>query len=77
MENKWPEVDGDMLVDNLIEIPIQINGRVRDRVKIERGISEENVMGKVLKKQKIAELLEGVEIKKFIYVDGKIVNIIT
>jgi len=77
MENKWPEVDGDMLVDNLIEIPIQINGRVRDRVKIERGISEENVMGKVLKKQKIAKLLEDVEIKKFIYVDGKIVNIIT
>ncbi|MFA7683057.1 MAG: leucine--tRNA ligase [Candidatus Dojkabacteria bacterium] len=77
MENKWPKVDGDMLVDNLIEIPIQINGRVRDRVKIERGISEENVMGKVLKKQKIAKLLEDVEIKKFIYVDGKIVNIIT
>lgn len=77
MENKWPEVNDDILIDDLIEIPIQINGRVRDRVKIERGISEENVMGKVLKKQKIAELLEGVEIKKFIYVDGKIVNIIT
>ena len=75
-ENQWPKIDKNILVDDVIEIPVQINGKVRGRVEIENGISEEKVREKVLNDQRIASLLKGLDIKKFIYIDGKIVNIV-
>ena len=75
-ENIWPKINTSMLVEDIIEIPIQINGKVRGRIKIENGISEEDVKEKVVNNDKIKGLLKGLNIKKFIYIDGKIVNII-
>jgi leucyl-tRNA synthetase len=75
-ENKWPEINEDMLIEDVIEIPIQVNGKVRGRVEIEKGMSEEEVKQKVLDNKRIEEWLEGKDIRKFIYIDGKIVNIV-
>jgi leucyl-tRNA synthetase len=75
-QNEWPEIKKDMLVEDVIEIPIQINGKVRGRVEIEKDISEKEVKELVLSNEKIKEWLEGKEIRKFIYIDGKIVNIV-
>ena len=75
-ENKWPEIDKNMLVEDIIEIPIQVNGKVRARIKIENGISEDAVRERVLSNERIKGLINGFEIKKFIYIQGKIVNII-
>jgi leucyl-tRNA synthetase len=75
-ENKWPEINEDMLIEDVIEIPIQVNGKVRGRVEIEKDMSEEEVKQKVLDNKRIEEWLEGKDIRKFIYIDGKIVNIV-
>jgi leucyl-tRNA synthetase len=75
-ENSWPKVDKDMLVEDVIEIPIQINGKVRDRVEIEKGMSEEKVKELSLNKERVEELVNGRDIKKFVYVEDKIVNIV-
>jgi leucyl-tRNA synthetase len=75
-QNKWPEIKKDMLVEDVIEIPIQINGKVRGRVEIEKNMSEERVKEIVINNEKIEEWLNGKDIKKFIYIDGKIVNIV-
>jgi leucyl-tRNA synthetase len=75
-ENSWPEVDEDMLVEDIVEIPIQINGKVRDRVEIKNGMKEDQVKELVLKKKKVKELLKDCDIKKFIYINNKIVNIV-
>jgi leucyl-tRNA synthetase len=75
-ENKWPEVDEDMLVEDVIEIPIQINGRVRDRVEIKNGMTEDQVKELVLGKERVKEFLKDRSIKRFVYIDNKIVNIV-
>jgi leucyl-tRNA synthetase len=75
-KNSWPEVDEDMLVEDVIEIPIQINGRVRDRVEIKNGMTEDQVKEIVLKKDRVKELLKDCDVKKFIYINNKIVNIV-
>ncbi len=72
----WPKVDKEMLVEDTLEIPIQVNGKVRGRVTIGGGMSEDEVRKIVEENERIATFLEGVTIKKFIYVDGRIVNII-
>ncbi|MCD4811212.1 leucine--tRNA ligase [bacterium] len=72
----WPKVDKEMLVEDTLEIPVQVNGKVRGRVTIGRGMSEDEVREIVEKNEKITTFLEGATIKKFIYVDGRIVNII-
>jgi leucyl-tRNA synthetase len=75
-ENEWPEVDKEMLVEDVIEIPIQINGKVRDRVEIKKGMTEDQVKEIVLSKERIKELLKDRSIKRFVYIDDKIVNIV-
>ena len=75
-KNKWPEIDEGMLVEDVIEIPIQINGKVRGRIKVENKISEEDLREKVLNDERVGGLLKGLDIKRFIYIDGKIVNIV-
>jgi leucyl-tRNA synthetase len=75
-ENKWPQIDKSMLVEDVIEIPIQINGKVRGRITIENGVSEEVVKERVMNDERIVGLVDRNNIKKFIYIDGKIVNIV-
>lgn len=75
--NKWPVVNKDMLEEDVIEVPIEVNGRVRSRVKIERGTGVKEVEAIVLSDDRISKLLVDCDIKKFIYIDGKIVNIVT
>ena len=74
--NQWPEINKDMLVEDVITIPVQINGKVRGRIEIENGMSEDVVKERVLNDERIKELMNSDSIKKFIYIDGKIVNIV-
>jgi leucyl-tRNA synthetase len=55
---------------------VQINGKVRGRVEIEKGSSEKIVKEKVLKDDKISTDIKGKDIKRFIYIEDKIVNIV-
>jgi leucyl-tRNA synthetase len=75
-ENRWPKIDEEMLVEDVIEIPIQINGKVRDRVEIKKDMTEDQVKEIVLSKEKMKKLLKDCDIKKFIYIEDKIVNIV-
>ena len=59
-----------------IEIPVQVNGKVRGRVKVAPGASEAAVKEVVLSDAKVKEFVEGKEIKKFVYVTDKIVNMV-
>jgi len=75
-ENKWPEIDKNMLVSDTIEIPVQINGKVRSRISVENGLSQSEIKSRVLEDDRIKKLVKNVDIKRFVYVDGKIVNIV-
>ncbi|MFA5393559.1 MAG: leucine--tRNA ligase [Candidatus Ratteibacteria bacterium] len=73
---KWPEYNPEFLIETEHEIIIQVNGKVRGRLKITAGISEKEVKSLACSDSKVAALLAGKEIKKIIVVPDKLVNIV-
>lgn len=72
---QWPAYDEALLVDDEVTIAVQVNGKVRGTLTISPSASQESVMALVHQDEKIASYLTG-EIKKVIYVPGKICNIV-
>ena len=73
-ESSWPKYDEAKTIDDEIEIPIQINGKLKATVNIELDLDEASVKEKV--HEKIANFLDGKQIVKEIYVKNKIYNIV-
>jgi leucyl-tRNA synthetase len=72
----WPAFDPAALVRDTVEIAVQINGTVRYRVDIRSAASEEEVRAVVVADPKMTEFLAGREIVKFIYVKGRLANLV-
>ena len=73
-ESSWPEYDESRTIDSEIEIPVQINGKLKGTIKVANDSDEETV--KALAHKELAELLDGKTIVKEIYVKNKIFNIV-
>ena len=72
----WPEYDPKLIKEEEVELVAQINGKLRDRIKVSADITEEEARKLVLESEKIKKWIKGKEIKKFIFVRGKLVNIV-
>ncbi|MFN8399521.1 MAG: leucine--tRNA ligase [Anaerolineales bacterium] len=72
----WPVVDEAAAKDDFVEIPVQINGKVRDRVKVAAEASEEEIKSAVMASEVIQKFLEGKEPRKVIVVKGKLVSLV-
>ena len=70
---KWPEYDEAKTIDSVIEIAVQINGKVKTTIEISKDISKEDAIA--AGKAAIADKLTGTVVKE-IYVPGRIVNIV-
>jgi leucyl-tRNA synthetase len=55
---------------------IQVNGKLRDKIEVERDISEEKVKELAISREKVKKWIEGKEIKKVVYVPRKLINIV-
>ncbi len=75
-QQAWPLADEALLQSQNIIIPIQIAGKVRAQVEVRPDISEEDIKKQVLAVPQVKKYLNSAEPKKFIYVRGKIVNIV-
>ena len=75
-ECEWPQYDEDLTVLQTIEIPVQINGKVIERIKIERDMEEAKVIELALALEDIKSKTEGKTIVKKIFVPNKILNIV-
>lgn len=73
---KWPEYDEEKTKENDVEIVIQIMGKVRAKITVPVDMAKDDVLAAAKAEPKIAALLEGKEIKKEIYVPGKLVNFV-
>ncbi len=71
-----PEPDERALEVEEIEIPVQINGKLRARVRIPFGADEETAKEIALKDEKVRGYLDGREVKKVIYVKNRLINIV-
>jgi len=76
VKQKWPEYDLALVKDDEIELIVQINGKLRDTIKVLADILEEDAKKIALGSEKIKKWLEGKEIKKIIFVQNKIINIV-
>ena len=75
-KNKWPKVDDSKIVVSELNIPVQINGKVRDVINVKMNQEEKEVINQALNSSKIKQLIENKQIVKTIYVKNKIVNLI-
>jgi len=75
MDSGWPEYDKRYLEADNFTLVIQINGRVRARIDMEKGKTEEQIKEIVFADNQVNKWIEGKEIKKFIYIKDKIVSI--
>ncbi|SHO50193.1 leucine--tRNA ligase [Anaerocolumna xylanovorans] len=75
-ETAWPVWEEDKTIENQVEIAVQVNGKLKATVMINRGEEQETVKEKVMNTDAITQFLEGKNIVKEIYVKDKIYNIV-
>lgn len=73
---KWPSFDEAKCIDSTVEIVVQINGKIRARLSVPADIESDKAIALAKKDEGIAAALEGKNIIKEIYVNGKLVNIV-
>ncbi|MBA2506636.1 MAG: leucine--tRNA ligase [Thermoleophilaceae bacterium] len=75
-EEPWPEADPSLLVSDTVEVVVQVNGKLRDRVAVPAGASEEDQEQLARDSEKVAGYLAEGEVRKTIVVPGKLVNFV-
>jgi leucyl-tRNA synthetase len=72
----WPELEPELLVENTITLPVQVNGRKRADVTVKRDASMSEIEKATLALEAVQRALEGRAPKKVIVVPGRIVNVV-
>jgi leucyl-tRNA synthetase len=72
----WPAVDAAAAAENEREVPVQINGKLRDRVMVPAGIGEAELEAVILARPKVVAALEGRTPTKVIHAGGRLVNVV-
>jgi len=75
-QQKWPKVDEAAAKEDTIEIPVQINGKVRDRIIIRAEASEQEIKSAALASEAVRRHLDGKEPKKVIVAQKRLVSIV-
>jgi leucyl-tRNA synthetase len=75
-QQQWPKVDEAAAKEDLIEIPVQVNGKVRDRVVVPADASEEEIKSAALASAQAQKYMEGKEPRKIIVANKRLVNIV-
>jgi leucyl-tRNA synthetase len=73
----WPIYDPEALRSDTITISVQVNGRLRDHIEVAHDASEDEIKQQVLASEKVQRFIDGSEIRKIIYVPGRLMNIVT
>jgi leucyl-tRNA synthetase len=72
----WPEVDEDAAAEDEVTLVVQVNGKVRDRITVPVGISDDQAREAALSSEAVIKFMEGKPPRKVIVVPGKLVNIV-
>ena len=76
VETAWPKTVEALLVEDAITIAIQVNGKRRDEISLQKGLAKEEIESAVLQLDNVQRVLEGQTIRKVIVVPDRIVNIV-
>lgn len=75
-ESKWPQYDEEKTHDKVIDIPVQVNGKVRGTITIDADATKEMVIEKARQDKNILKFLEGKKVVKEIFIPGRICNLV-
>ncbi|TSC91828.1 MAG: leucyl-tRNA synthetase, partial [Candidatus Berkelbacteria bacterium Licking1014_96] len=76
LEQKWPKADKKYLLEKEITIAIQVNGKLRDTIRVKSGASEKKIIELSKKAKNAKKYLVGKKIKKEIYIKDKLINFV-
>lgn len=72
----WPEFAPDVLATEEVTMAIQVNGKVRDQMRVPRDLPEEEIKARALAHGRIPELIDGKPLKKAIVVPNRLVSLV-
>ncbi|HXJ29852.1 MAG TPA: leucine--tRNA ligase [Gemmatimonadales bacterium] len=75
-DERWPEYDETVARAGEVEIAIQVNGKLRGRLQLPRGASQDDVVTRALKEEGVKKFVNGNKVKKVIYVQDRLVNLV-
>src|SRR3989475_1993537 len=75
-EARWPAFDERLTSAGDVEIAVQVNGKLRSRLTVPRGMAEEDVLARVLADEAVKKFVDGQKVKKVIYVQDRLVNLV-
>jgi leucyl-tRNA synthetase len=74
--NAWPAANADLARDDEVEVPVQVNGRLRGKLKVPTGTAQEELVKLALAEPGVAQHIEGKRIVKIVYVPDKLLNFV-
>jgi leucyl-tRNA synthetase len=75
-DQRWPAYDPALLIEDEVELPVQVNGKLRDKIVVKKDAPQAEIEAAAKAAPKIVEALEGRTIRKIIVVPGRLVNIV-
>jgi leucyl-tRNA synthetase len=75
-EQPWPQADEALLKRETVELVLQVNGKVRDRLDLPAGVDEATAKARALSSEKVTPYLNGQPPRQVVYVPGRLVNIV-
>ena len=76
IDQQWPEYDPKLLVATTVVIAVQVNGKLRGTVAVASDASEQDIITAAKAEPNVRKFIEGVAVKKEIYVQGKLVSLV-
>jgi leucyl-tRNA synthetase len=74
--SKWPAANAELAKDDQVEVPVQVNGKLRGKLIVAVGIAQEEILQLAKTEKAIAQYLDGKRIVKVVYVPNKLLNLV-
>ncbi|MEG0729667.1 MAG: class I tRNA ligase family protein, partial [Anaerovoracaceae bacterium] len=75
-EAQWPVFDASKIQTDTIELPVQVNGKIRFKVIVDATLAEDEIKKIIMEDERLIPCIQGKEIQRIIIIKGKIVNIV-
>jgi len=76
IDEPWPDVMEDLLIEEIIELAVQVNGKLRTTLKVDRNLAKKDIEELVRNDTKMINHLKNKKVKKIIHVEGRLVNFV-
>jgi len=74
---RWPSYDAQALQDDLVRLPVQVNGKVRATLEVDRAVEEHVAVQLALAEAAVSQALSGASPRRVVYVPGRILNLVS